>query len=104
MTEVKWTGYVVEDFRDLNKEVQRKIVEKVEKLEEEGTNIEEVGKASRKDMNIEVWRLKVKEEDIDHRVIFDIVDDKILLIAAGHRDDIYETESWNEISNRISKS
>jgi mRNA-degrading endonuclease RelE of RelBE toxin-antitoxin system len=98
-----WTDEFLEEVMDLEESVQAEIVEKVEKLEKEGLDIEEVGKASNSETGVEVWRLKIKNGKGNHRVIFDIIGGDIFLIAAGHRDEVYEKKNWKEMAERIRK-
>ena len=96
-----WTDEFLEEVMELEEKVQRELVSKVEKLEEDGMSIEEVGKASNSETGIEAWKIKVKNEEADHRVIFDIIDGDIVLIAAGHRDEVYDNKNWKHIAERI---
>jgi len=97
----KWTEGFIQDFSSLDHDKQQKVVEKVEKLENKGTEIDEVGLASNKETGVEAWKLKIKDEDIDQRIIFDIIDASAVFIALGHRDDIYDNKKWRKVAERL---
>jgi len=101
MTEVRWTDEFLSDFRDLSEEEQKLSLEKIEKLEEEGTGIEGVVKASNSEHGLEVWRLKMKDGKVDCRAVFDIIGGEIFLIAVGDRDEIYELRNWKDVARRL---
>ncbi|MFB6295164.1 MAG: type II toxin-antitoxin system RelE/ParE family toxin [Candidatus Nanohaloarchaea archaeon] len=93
----------LEELSSFDATVQEAVFDKLEELEEDGTGLDDVGIASRTDMDIEVFRLAVKDADhgIDHRVIFDIIDGTAYPVAVGHRDDVYETGNWKTVEERL---
>ncbi|QGA80036.1 type II toxin-antitoxin system RelE family toxin [Candidatus Nanohalobium constans] len=81
------------DLDELNDEVESEVRDKVSELREKLTSHSDV-----KLINIEgrpVFRLKVGERNqkLDHRVIFDIKNSDILVLAVIHRDEGYNTIS-----------
>lgn len=50
---------------------------------------------------LEIYGLKLKQGELDHRVFFDISDGKVVVLGVMHRDKAYTTESIEEISSRV---
>jgi mRNA-degrading endonuclease RelE of RelBE toxin-antitoxin system len=98
---VRWTEGFIEDFSELENQIQQEITDKIEKLEKEGTKIEEVGLASNSETQVKCWKLKIKNQKTDHRAIFDIIKGDIVLIAVGHRDQIYNKKKWKKVAKRL---
>jgi mRNA interferase RelE/StbE len=73
----------VRDLRKLERDVQRLVVEAVERL---STNPRPPG--SKKLVGRDGWRLRVR----DYRVLYDVYDDRLVVIVVhvGHRRDIYD--------------
>ena len=71
------------DLRKLERDVQRLVVEAVERLT---TNPRPPG--SKKLVGRDGWRLRVR----DYRVLYDIYDDQLVIwvVHVGHRRDVYE--------------
>jgi hypothetical protein len=49
---------------------------------------------------MEVFRLKLKNNGLDHRVFFDLDGDKVVILGVEHRDDAYTQESIEKIKSR----
>lgn len=49
---------------------------------------------------LEIFRLKLKTDNLDHRVFFDLDGDKVIIFGVEHRDDAYTQESIEKIKSR----
>lgn len=89
-----------EDLEDLNEEVSEEVLDKLQKLKNEGMSISEVSpwEDNRGEL---LFRLKIKEDDTDHRAFFDIEDGKTVIYGIFHRDEAYENSVKKELENRI---
>ena len=87
----------VEDLKRMEKEVQKQIRDAIEGLKQDplGDNCSLFRK-----QGLDLFRLKLKEGELDHRVFYDLVDDKIVVYAVEHRDDAYTPESIEKIKSR----
>lgn len=55
------------------------------------------------EFGIEFHRLKLKENEFDHRIYFDYIDSELVLFAVRHRDFAYSKEDLKEIENRLNE-
>lgn len=87
----------VEDLGELDKQDQRKIRNKMKrlKLDPLGENVSLLSK-----QGLEIYRLKIKTKELDHRVFFDIDGGKIVVLGIYHRDLAYTSSSIKEIKSR----
>jgi mRNA-degrading endonuclease RelE of RelBE toxin-antitoxin system len=49
---------------------------------------------------LEIYRLKLKTSELDHRVFFNLDGDKVVVLGVEHRDDAYTQESIEKIRSR----
>ena len=87
----------VEDLKQLNEKVQRQIRDKIEDLRDNplGENTSLLNK-----QGLRIYRLKLKDEDLDHRVFFDLNKDTVVILGVLHRDNAYTPESIKKIKSR----
>jgi mRNA interferase RelE/StbE len=80
---IEWDPRAVKDLRKLERDIQRAIVEAVERL---AVNPRPSG--CKKLVGRDGWRLRVR----DYRVLYDVYDDRLVVIVVqvGHRRDIYD--------------
>lgn len=91
--EVNCLDRAEEDLSQFDDEVETTIRDKVDELEDEGTSHDDT-KLIRVDER-PVFRLEVGErnEKIDHRAVFDIINGEIKILAVIHRDEGYRAIS-----------
>ena len=87
----------VEDLREMEDRVQKRIRDKIEELK--GAPLGEDTSLLSK-QGLEVFRLKLKNNGLDHRVFFDLDGDKVVVLGVEHRDDAYTEESVERIKSR----
>jgi mRNA-degrading endonuclease RelE of RelBE toxin-antitoxin system len=87
----------VQDLKQMSKPVQQQIRTEIEKLKQNplGENTSLLNK-----QGLEIFRLKIKERDLDHRVFFNIDNTKIIVLGIKHRDQAYTPESLQKIRSR----
>lgn len=94
--EISWHSEAKEDLNRFREEVQQKIADRVSQLEENPLN-EDTSLLSKQ--GLEIFRLKVKTGELDHRVFFDL-DDGVVILGVEHRDDAYTQESIQKMKSR----
>ncbi|MDZ7624689.1 MAG: type II toxin-antitoxin system RelE/ParE family toxin [Ignavibacteriaceae bacterium] len=82
MYRILFTKRAVKDLEKLNEDVKLRIKEKFNLLLNDPTGISKKLSSP----SIGTYRLRVG----DYRVIFDIDDDKVVILRIGHRKDIYK--------------
>jgi len=87
----------VEDLKEMEDHVQKQIRDKIEELKDGplGENTSLLSK-----QGLEVFRLKLKNNGLDHRVFFELDGDKVVILGVEHRDDAYTQESIEKIKSR----
>lgn len=87
----------VEDLKQMEDHVQKPIRDKIEELKQDplGENTSLLSK-----QGLEIFRLKLKTEELDHRVFFELDGDKVAVLGVEHRDDAYTSESIEKIKSR----
>lgn len=89
----EFTVEAVEDFQHLTSEQMAAVREKVEEIEENPTGHEDaklIRIAGR-----QLYRVRVREErgaEIDHRLVYDVVDGRIIIYSVFDRDRGYDEE------------
>ena len=80
---IEWDPRALKDLRKLERDIQRAVVEAVERL---AMNPRPPG--CKKLVGRDGWRLRVR----DYRVLYDIYDDRLVVyvVNVGHRRDIYD--------------
>lgn len=59
-------------------------------MKKEGLNWEKVGPVFRPEIGLSVYRVKIKSEEFNLRVIFDVNDDCFIVYKVGDRDKFYD--------------
>lgn len=87
----------VEDLKEMQEQVQKQITNKIEELKDSplGENTSLLTK-----QGLEIFRLKLKNDELDHRVFFDLDGEEILVLGVEHRDQAYTTDSIQKIKSR----
>lgn len=80
---IEWDPRALKDLRKLERDIQRAVVEAVERL---AMNPRPPG--CKKLVGRDGWRLRVR----DYRVLYDVYDDRLVVyvVNVGHRRDIYD--------------
>lgn len=80
---IEWDPRALKDLRKLERDIQRAVVEAVERL---AMNPRPPG--CKKLVGRDGWRLRVR----DYRVLYDVYDDRLVVyvVHVGHRRDIYD--------------
>jgi len=95
----EFTSQAMDDVKELNSAQLKAVKSKVDELEEDPTEHEDVKLIRVKGR--ELYRIKVRTErgaEIDHRIVYDIVDGKIIIYSVIDRDSGYDK---NELADRI---
>lgn len=87
----------VEDLRQLDTQVQEQVRDEIEELKDNplGENTSLLNK-----QGLRIYRLKLKNDDQDHRVFFDLKNDEVVILGVMHRDNAYTPESIEKIKSR----
>jgi mRNA-degrading endonuclease RelE of RelBE toxin-antitoxin system len=87
----------VEDLKQFNEKIRNRIRNKIAQLRDSplGENTSLLNK-----QGLEIFRLKLKNSELDHRVFFDLKGDKVVILGVEHRDDAYTKESIDNIRSR----
>jgi mRNA-degrading endonuclease RelE of RelBE toxin-antitoxin system len=87
----------VEDLKQFDTEVQKLVRDKIEELRDSPLN-EDTSLLNKQ--GLEIFRLKVKSDRLDHRVFFDLDGDTVVVLGIEHRDQAYTPESIQKIKSR----
>jgi mRNA-degrading endonuclease RelE of RelBE toxin-antitoxin system len=94
---ISWHSQARKDLQKFDKQVQEHLMKHVDELEEAplGENTSLLTK-----QGLEIYRLKLKTGQLDHRVFFDLDGDKVVILGVKHRDNAYTQESIQKIKSR----
>ena len=100
---IDWHPGAVEEFLSLDESIQEPVNNRVEKLPEKGLEWEKVGLVDRPEITLSCYRLKLAEEssDLNHRVLFKVIDGNYLILKVGKRPDFYDLENLEEAKKRL---
>jgi len=87
----------VEDLKRMDEEVQELIRDEIRELKDSPLG-EDTSLMSKQ--GLDIFRLKLKSEELDHRVFFDLDGDKVVILGVEHRDGAYTPESLKKIKSR----
>lgn len=87
----------IKDLKEMEENVQKLVRDKIEELKDDplGENTSLLSK-----QGLEIFRLKLKNQELDHRVFFDLDGDKVIVLGVEHRDNAYTQESIDRIKSR----
>lgn len=87
----------VEDLKEMDRQVQEQIRDEIEELRDNplGEDTSLLNK-----QGLRIYRLKLKNDDLDHRVFFDINNGDVVILGVMHRDDAYTPESIEKVKSR----
>lgn len=87
----------VEDLKQMDRQVQEQIRDEIEELRDNplGEDTSLLNK-----QGLRIYRLKLKNDDLDHRVFFDINNGEVVILGVMHRDDAYTPESIEKVKSR----
>jgi len=95
--EINWHPEALEDLRRFEEQVQNRITRHVGQLEDEPFG-ETTSLFSKQ--GLELFRLKLKADELDHRIFFDLERGDVVILGVKHRDDAYSQESIENIKSR----
>lgn len=101
--EVEWHPDAREEFLKLEPETQEVVRDYKNELAEKGLKWDKVGLVSCPGLGLEAFRLKIdpgEHEEVNHRLIFDIDDQEIVIYKAGKREGFYNRENLKEAEER----
>jgi mRNA-degrading endonuclease RelE of RelBE toxin-antitoxin system len=87
----------VEDLKEMEDQIQKQVRDRIEGLRDRplGENTSLLSK-----QGLEIFRMKLKNSELDHRVFFELDGDKVVVLGVEHRDDAYTQESIDRIKSR----
>lgn len=88
----------VEDLRGMEKQIQELLRDRIEELKR--NPLGDDSSLFRK-QGLDLFRLKLKREPLDHRVFYDIEDGTVSVYGVMHRDEAYTDESLQRIKERV---
>jgi mRNA-degrading endonuclease RelE of RelBE toxin-antitoxin system len=95
--EVNWHPEALDDLRRFEEQVQNRITRHVRRLEN-GPFGEDTSLFSKQ--GLDLFRLKLKTDELDHRIFFDLEQGDVVILGVEHRDDAYTAESIENIKSR----
>lgn len=100
---IDWHPGAVEEFLNLEQQLQEKVSTEIEKLTEEGLKWNKVGLVDRPETGLSCYRLKLVEQgsDLNHRVLFKVIDGNYLILKVGKRPGFYDLENLEEAKKRL---
>lgn len=101
---LQWHPEAIQEFLELDTKIQEYLNNYIEKLPDKGINWEKVGRVKREKIGLDAYRLKLNPEDkdeINHRIIFDIDENKFKIVKLGTRPEFYDLENLEEAKQRI---
>jgi mRNA-degrading endonuclease RelE of RelBE toxin-antitoxin system len=87
----------VEDLKEMDRQVQEQVRDEIEDLRDNplGEDTSLLNK-----QGLRIYRLKLKNDDLDHRVFFDLNNGDVVILGVMHRDDAYTPESIEKVKSR----
>ena len=95
--EIDWHPEALDDLRSFEEQVQNRITRHVSRLEDEPLG-EDTSLFNKQ--GLDLFRLKLKSDELDHRLFFDLEVDDVVILGVEHRDDAYSQESIENIKSR----
>ncbi|PSP57013.1 hypothetical protein BRC72_11465 [Halobacteriales archaeon QH_7_66_36] len=86
----------VEDLKQMSEQVQRQVRDEIEDLSDNplGENTFLLNK-----QGLRIYRLKLKDNNLDHRIFFDLDEDTVVILGVMHRDNVYTPESIKKLTS-----
>ena len=100
---VKFTPEAFSDLENIKKEVRRKLLNEIEEQLEESRDEADITVIQRPSYDAEFPRLKLTENELNHRVFFDYKDSEIHVFAVRHRENAYSPEDMEQAIKRLEK-
>ncbi|PSH02071.1 MAG: hypothetical protein BRC26_02425 [Nanohaloarchaea archaeon QH_8_44_6] len=100
---VRFTLEAFSDLEEFETEVRRKLLDEIEEQLEESREEADITVIQRPSYGAEFPRLKLTENDLNHRIYFDYLDSEIYVFAVRHREDAYSPEDMEEAVERLEK-
>ncbi|MFB6199740.1 MAG: type II toxin-antitoxin system RelE/ParE family toxin [Candidatus Nanohaloarchaea archaeon] len=98
---VEISGEAMEDLKGFDLEVREKLLDEIEERLENDRDQENISYINKPEFGIEFQRLKLTENDLNHRVYFDYEDSELVVFAVRHRNYAYSTRDLGEVERRL---
>lgn len=97
-----WHPKATKQLKELEQNIQDEVEEAIKEFEEEGPGYDKIGKVEKKELDIDIFRLKVVSEsqEVNHRVLIDEAFGSWVFYGVYHRDDAYKIENLMKILKR----
>ena len=94
---IDWHSEARQDLQEFDKRIQELLMERVDAMEEAplGDNTSLLSK-----QGLEIFRLKLKNSRLDHRVFFDLDGDRVIILGVEHRDNADTQDSIQKVKSR----
>ena len=94
---IDWHSEARQDLQEFDKRIQELLMERVDAMEEAplGDNTSLLSK-----QGLEIFRLKLKNTRLDHRIFFDLDGEGVVILDVEHRDNAYTQESIKRTKSR----
>lgn len=100
--DIKWHSEAKKEFLQLPEDVREEIGTYLDKLQEEGLQMEEIGLVHRTQPDLSFYKLKImSDEAINYRVAFDPTGTSFVIYKVGPRDNFYRRENLEEVKDRM---
>jgi len=100
---VKFTPEAFFDLENFETEIREKLLDEIEEQLDGSREDAEIAVIQRPSYSAEFPRLKLTENQLNHRVYFDYVDSEIYVFAVRHREFAYSPEDIKEAVQRLEK-
>lgn len=98
---VEISGKATEDLKGFDLETREKLLDAIEERLENDRDQENISYINKPEFGIEFHRLKLTENDLNHRVYFDYEGSELVVFAVRHRDYAYSTDDLEEVERRL---
>ncbi len=99
---VSWVEEALQEFQSLDEDRQSAVRRFVDRLAEDGIEMDEVGPLVDGEKGLNLFRLKMVDEDsgLNHRAAFDVRDDTFIIYRLSSREGFYSSEEIRELESR----
>lgn len=102
--DLEWHPEAVEEFLELAEDVQKELNETLETLPDKGLEWNRVELVDRPEIDFTCYRLKIdpdRKPEINHRILFKVVEDSFLILKIGKRPEFYTLENLEKARKRL---
>ncbi|MFB6158744.1 MAG: hypothetical protein ABEJ95_03730 [Candidatus Nanohalobium sp.] len=98
---VEITSEAKQDLKGFELETREGLLDHVEERLGEDRDQDKISYIHKPQFGIEFHRLKLTENNFNHRIYFDFVDSELTVFAVRHRDYAYSREDLKEVEKRL---